>query len=141
MEHCQRFTQTMKVPRKLPTATSFSEAVTAAFTASSVPCRVSFSVLLVLGNKKKFNDARSGLYSGWASTAAPILAYNSETVSAVGVFMVQDPTVPDFFLDMSNPVAHPFEHFTVKLLVDCLSLWYKFTVNHTFSGVPSGNRC
>lgn len=81
MHRCQRFTQSLKAPRRpSSTGTSFSDVVTAAFTVSSVSCQAAFQVLSILWNRKVPDRSCT---AGGCNIATPVLASNSETMSTV----------------------------------------------------------
>lgn len=86
-------------------------------------------------NPLEQKSARSELYSRWVQHCHACFGQqlgDNEYGVAWRVLMVQDPIVTNFFSGASTPVEQLFEHFTVQLIVDCLSQWHEFTVNHTF---------
>lgn len=84
-----------------------------------------FKFVLILENKKKTTGARSGLYGFWGNTVTPTLTSNSETMSVMWLSSL--PWCNIQLLQISSWT--PFEHFAVKVFIDCLSVFHKFTVN------------
>lgn len=56
-----------------------------------------------------------------------------------GVVIVQHPIIVNFSSDASKPIVQPY--FTIEYFIDCLTLWHKFTVDHTFSVIEHNGHC